>query len=239
MVYVAEVLVGNLIQCTSCHKWVHKKCSGIKRSMYKVMRSFYSFICRGCLNPVITTGHTSVDIGASANLEVVDKFCFLGEHPVGHRSWLGGVCTWRDTTMGSGCGWLGAVIARYAAGCNLRCASTGGCCDRYIPCQQSLEAKPQSRKVRLWLVLIKSIRKYTLFAKPRILGCLSQYTGIAETGCIHLSRFTNHHLNMACCTKTEAIASFYHELSLYNFSRARACTFSIQAPSFRQQSFYN
>jgi len=44
--------------------------------MYKVMRSF---ICRGCSNPVISTGHTSVDIGASANLEVVDKFCNLGD----------------------------------------------------------------------------------------------------------------------------------------------------------------
>jgi len=28
---------------------------------------------------VISTGHTSVDIGASANLEVVDKFCYLGD----------------------------------------------------------------------------------------------------------------------------------------------------------------
>jgi len=64
------------IQCTSCHKWVHKKCSGIKGSMYKAMRSF---ICRGCSNPVISTGHTIVDIGASANLEVVDKFCYLGD----------------------------------------------------------------------------------------------------------------------------------------------------------------
>jgi len=43
--------------------------------MYKVMKSF---ICRGCWNPVISTGHTSVDIGASANLEVVDKLCYLG-----------------------------------------------------------------------------------------------------------------------------------------------------------------
>ena len=33
-----------------------------------------SFICRGCLNPV-----TSVDIGASAKLELVDKFCYLGD----------------------------------------------------------------------------------------------------------------------------------------------------------------
>ena len=46
---------SNSIQCTSCHKWVHKKCSGIKGNMYKVMRSF---ICRGCSNPVISTGHT-------------------------------------------------------------------------------------------------------------------------------------------------------------------------------------
>jgi len=67
---------SNSIQCTSCHKWVHKKCSGIKGSMYKVMRSF---IHRGCSNPVISTGYTSVDIGASANLEVVDKFCYLGD----------------------------------------------------------------------------------------------------------------------------------------------------------------
>ena len=45
--------------------------------MYKVMSSF---ICRDCSNPVISTGHdTSVDIGASANLEVVDKFCYIGD----------------------------------------------------------------------------------------------------------------------------------------------------------------
>ena len=37
------------------------------------------FICRAYSNPVISTGHTSVDIGASANLEVVDKFCYLGD----------------------------------------------------------------------------------------------------------------------------------------------------------------
>ena len=45
------------IQCTSCHKWVHNNCSGIKGGMYRVMRSF---VCRGCLNPAISTGHTSI-----------------------------------------------------------------------------------------------------------------------------------------------------------------------------------
>ena len=36
-----------------------------------------SFICRGCVNPVTSAGHTSVDIGASAKLELLDKFCYL------------------------------------------------------------------------------------------------------------------------------------------------------------------
>jgi len=44
--------------------------------MYKVTKSF---ICRDCSNSVISTGRTSVDIGASANLEVVDNFCYLGD----------------------------------------------------------------------------------------------------------------------------------------------------------------
>ena len=29
---------------TSCQKWVHKKCGGIKGSMYKVMKSFICVI---------------------------------------------------------------------------------------------------------------------------------------------------------------------------------------------------
>ena len=44
--------------------------------MYKVMKSF---ICRGCSNPVISTGRLSVDIAASANLEVEDKFCYQSD----------------------------------------------------------------------------------------------------------------------------------------------------------------
>jgi len=75
VVYVAEVLVviqHNVLVVTSGYT----RSSGIKGSMYKMMRSF---ICRGCLNPVISTGHTSVDIGASAILEVVHKFCYLGD----------------------------------------------------------------------------------------------------------------------------------------------------------------
>ena len=56
---------SNSSQCTSCQKWVHKKCSDIKGSMLKVAKSF---ICRGCLNPVTSAVRTSVDIGASAEM---------------------------------------------------------------------------------------------------------------------------------------------------------------------------
>ena len=55
---------------------IHKKRSGIKSSMSKVAKSF---ICSGGLNPATSAGRTSVDIGASAKLELVDKFCYLGD----------------------------------------------------------------------------------------------------------------------------------------------------------------
>jgi len=64
------------IQCTSCKKWIHRKYSGIKGSMYTVMKTF---ICRGCVIAVTGTGCTSPDIGVSANLQLVDKFCYLGD----------------------------------------------------------------------------------------------------------------------------------------------------------------
>ena len=44
--------------------------------MYEVTKTF---VCRGCVNPVTGTGRTSVDIGVNANLELVDKFCYLGD----------------------------------------------------------------------------------------------------------------------------------------------------------------
>jgi len=38
--------------------------------MYKVMKSF---VCKGFVNPVASTGHTSVDDGDNANLELACK----------------------------------------------------------------------------------------------------------------------------------------------------------------------
>jgi len=48
---------NNSIQCTCCQKWVQRKYSGIKGSIYKVLKTF---VCRGCMNPVTSTGCTSL-----------------------------------------------------------------------------------------------------------------------------------------------------------------------------------
>jgi len=67
---------NNSTQFTSCQKLVHRKCSAIKSSMYKVTKTC---ICRGDMIPVTSTGCTGVDIGVNANLELADKFCYLGD----------------------------------------------------------------------------------------------------------------------------------------------------------------
>ena len=64
-------VASNSLQCTSCHKWVHKKCNAIKGSTSKVMKSF---TCRGCLNLVTSAGRANVNTGASAKLELVISF---------------------------------------------------------------------------------------------------------------------------------------------------------------------
>jgi len=50
--------------------------SSVTQRLYKVMQTF---VCRGCVNPITGTGCTSVDISVSANLELLDKFCYLGD----------------------------------------------------------------------------------------------------------------------------------------------------------------
>jgi len=43
-----------------------------------IVTSLKTVVCRGCVNAVTGTGLIDVDIGVDANLELVDKFCFLG-----------------------------------------------------------------------------------------------------------------------------------------------------------------
>jgi len=66
---------NNSIHCTSCQKWAHRKYSGIKGSMYKIMKTF---VCGGWINPVTGTGCTSVDIGVYAYLTIL-ILCPLNE----------------------------------------------------------------------------------------------------------------------------------------------------------------
>jgi len=56
-------------------KGVRRKCSGIKGSMYKVMRTF---VCTGCIKSS-NWYRMHKSIGVKANLESVDKFCYLGD----------------------------------------------------------------------------------------------------------------------------------------------------------------
>ena len=38
-----------------------------------------SFVCGGCLSPVAGAVRAGVDVGAGAELELVDRFCCLGD----------------------------------------------------------------------------------------------------------------------------------------------------------------
>ena len=74
--------------------------------MSKVMKSF---ICSGCLNMVTSAGHTSVHIGASAKLELVDKFCYLVDM-------LGPSCRLPTASPGR---WIGGRPPDMVASCDL------------------------------------------------------------------------------------------------------------------------
>jgi len=48
---------------------IHGKCTGMRGSMNKVIKTF---VCRGCMNPVTVTACTSVDIGVNANMKLLE-----------------------------------------------------------------------------------------------------------------------------------------------------------------------
>ena len=47
--------------------------------LFCVRHKFFSRVACVTSNPVTSAVRTSVDIGASAKLELVDKFCYLGD----------------------------------------------------------------------------------------------------------------------------------------------------------------
>ena len=86
----------NSIKCVACHKWVHKRCSGISGRLGYVA----DFRCRRCLDgdsaQVVLTSEVELEPGVK--VECVSKFCYLGD------------------TLGSGGGVVEAARAR------VRCA---------------------------------------------------------------------------------------------------------------------
>ena len=72
-----EGVGDNAIRCTSCKKWIHKRCSRVVGDLATVS----DFKCRNCSGG----GMKVVDevrqfvLGAREELEVFDKFCYLGD----------------------------------------------------------------------------------------------------------------------------------------------------------------
>jgi len=67
---------ANFIECTSCHAWTHKKCSGVTGKLKHVE----DYWCRRCIggNPVRPDVLQQISLGNGQSLECVDKFCYLG-----------------------------------------------------------------------------------------------------------------------------------------------------------------
>ena len=67
----------NSIKCVACHKWIHKKCSGISGRLGYVA----DFRCRRCLDgdsaPVVLLSEVEPEPGVK--VECVSKFCYLGD----------------------------------------------------------------------------------------------------------------------------------------------------------------
>lgn len=66
----------NSIKCGTCGKWVHHKCSGIKGKLKDV-----AFKCSACVSGLQDKNNEQreVVLGQDCVLEIVDKFCYLGD----------------------------------------------------------------------------------------------------------------------------------------------------------------
>ena len=60
----------NSIMCTKCNKWVHGKCSGLKKG---AMGTTKLFTCKSCSAGTIKTAKSE-----KGEYEVVNQFCYLG-----------------------------------------------------------------------------------------------------------------------------------------------------------------
>ena len=68
----------NSIYCTSCKKWIHKRCSGVKGRL----KRDDNFKCSKCLSGRVVVDDSErieVTVGTDGKLECVEKFCYLGD----------------------------------------------------------------------------------------------------------------------------------------------------------------
>ena len=66
----------NSILCPACKCWVHAKCSGLKGQLAKAT----NFVCSQCSSDAVADRNNEEKVMlAGSNLEVVDKFCYLGD----------------------------------------------------------------------------------------------------------------------------------------------------------------
>ena len=66
----------NSILCPACKCWVHAKCSGLKGQLAKAT----NFVCSQCSSGALADRNNEENaMLAGSNLEVVDKFCYLGD----------------------------------------------------------------------------------------------------------------------------------------------------------------
>ena len=70
-------VLANSIWCTTCRKWIHKRCSGVAGNLGKVV----DFKCRNCVGGgvKVVEGVDQFVLGDSDKIEVVEKFCYLGD----------------------------------------------------------------------------------------------------------------------------------------------------------------
>ena len=66
----------NSILCPACKCWVHAKCNGLKGQLAKAI----NFVCSQCSSGAVADRNNEKKVMlAGSNLEVVDKFCYLGD----------------------------------------------------------------------------------------------------------------------------------------------------------------
>ena len=69
---------SNSIQCNKCTKWIHKGCSGVKGNL----KTDPSFQCKSCISGTKqekVVKRTEVDMGEDGKMELVERFCYLGD----------------------------------------------------------------------------------------------------------------------------------------------------------------